>query len=117
MTLCLSLHARQRVIHVPCHLQPFNFMPVYEYRCLQGCENYEIWRSIHERSKATDCPACGSAGERVFTPPMTLSGSIRLKVENKEPRVVRKETPNTSTSGKPRLRESTTRPWMVNRGC
>lgn len=92
-------------------------MPVYEFRCIQGCENYEVWRSIQERSNATDCPACGGTGERVFTPPMTLSGSLRLKVESKEPRVVRKETSSATTSGKPRLRESTTRPWMVNRGC
>jgi putative FmdB family regulatory protein len=92
-------------------------MPVYEFRCIQGCENYEVWRSIQQRTMATDCPSCGGSGERVFTPPMTLSGTLRLKVENKEPKVVRKEAKESAASGRSRLRENTTRPWMVNRGC
>jgi putative FmdB family regulatory protein len=97
------------------HSRHLQIMPVYEFRCTEGCENYEVWRSIQERSRATDCPLCGSEGERVFSPPMTLSGTLRLKVENKEPRLVRKSSE--SKEGKPRLRESTSRPWMLNRGC
>ena len=46
---------------------------------------------------------------------MSLSGSFRLKQEQSEPRLVRKETKE--ATGKPRLKESGTRPWMLNRGC
>jgi hypothetical protein len=47
---------------------------------------------------------------------MTLTGSLRLKKEVAEPRLVRKEV-GTSDTPKARLRESGTRPWMLNRGC
>jgi putative FmdB family regulatory protein len=90
-------------------------MPVYEFSCANGCENYEVWRSIDARRSETDCPCCGGNGIRVFNPPMTLSGSLRLKQENPEPRVVRRETsPSAPTA---RLKQSSTRPWMLNRGC
>jgi putative FmdB family regulatory protein len=91
-------------------------MPVYEFSCTQGCDNYEVWRSIDTRQSQTDCPVCGGNGIRVFNPPMTLTGPLRLKREVAEPRLVRKERKEESSS-KPRLRESSTRPWMVNRGC
>ncbi len=90
-------------------------MPVYEYSCTNGCDNYEVWRSIDERHKETNCPTCTGEGIRVFTPVMSLSGPFRLKQEQSEPRLVRKET--TEPTGKPRLKESGTRPWMLNRGC
>ena len=90
-------------------------MPVYEYSCSNGCENYEVWSSIDERHKETNCPTCTAEGVRVFTPVMSLSGSFRLKQEQSEPRLVRKETKE--ATGKPRLKESGTRPWMLNRGC
>lgn len=93
-------------------------MPVYEYSCSNGCENYEVWRRIDERQSRTDCPVCGGQGIRVFNPPMTLSGSFRLKQEHSEPRLVRKQKQVAAPeSPKPRLRESGTRPWMLNRGC
>jgi putative FmdB family regulatory protein len=95
---------------------PLSSMPVYEFSCANGCENYEVWRSIDERKSQTDCPACGGNGIRLFNPPMTLTGSFRLKKEVAEPRLVRKEAGDSNTS-KPRLRESGTRPWMLNRGC
>jgi putative FmdB family regulatory protein len=91
-------------------------MPVYEFSCANGCENYEVWRSIDERKSQTDCPACGGNGIRLFNPPMTLTGSFRLKKEVAEPRLVRKAAGDSNTS-RPRLRESGTRPWMLNRGC
>ncbi len=91
-------------------------MPVYEFSCANGCDNYEVWRSIDARQSDTDCPVCGCNGIRVFNPPMTLTGPLRLKRESAEPRVVRKES-GSEGPAKPRLRESTTRPWMVNRGC
>jgi putative FmdB family regulatory protein len=95
---------------------PISAMPVYEFSCANGCENYEVWRSIDERKSQTDCPACGGNGIRLFNPPMTLTGSFRLKKEVAEPRLVRKEAGDSDTA-KPRLRESGTRPWMLNRGC
>jgi putative FmdB family regulatory protein len=90
-------------------------MPVYEYSCSRGCENYEVWRRIDERQCDTNCPVCAAEGTRVFTPVMSLTGNFRLKKEQAEPRLVRKEV--TSTSSRPRLRENSSRPWMLNRGC
>jgi putative FmdB family regulatory protein len=90
-------------------------MPVYEFSCSNGCENYEVWRSIDDRQNNTACPLCGGKGRRVFSPPMMLSGSLRLKQASSEPQLIRKESG--SQQGKPRLKESTTRPWMLNRGC
>lgn len=90
-------------------------MPVYEYSCSNGCENYEVWCTIDERQSKTNCPVCAAEGKRVFTPVMSLTGSFRLKQEQSEPRLVRKET--TPQTGKPRLKQSATRPWMLNRGC
>jgi putative FmdB family regulatory protein len=90
-------------------------MPVYEFSCTNGCDNYEVWRSIEARSSETDCPVCSGNGRRVFNPPMTLSGPLRLKQESAEPRLVRKETRGTETRS--RLKQSGTRPWMLNRGC
>jgi len=90
-------------------------MPVYEYSCTKGCDNYEVWRRIDDRQVNTACPACSAAGRRVFTPIASLSGPLRLKQEQAEPRLVRKEA--REASGKPRLKESGTRPWMLNRGC
>ena len=90
-------------------------MPVYEFSCQKGCDNYEVWRTINERATATECPQCGEPGQRVFSPPMTLSGPLRLKVENAEPRLLRKSV---GSESKPRLREATgSRPWMLNRDC
>lgn len=90
-------------------------MPVYEFSCSNGCENYEVWRSISERQSATDCPNCGKSGKRVFSPPMTLCGPLRLKTESSEPQIVRRSV---GSETKPRLKEATgSRPWMLNRDC
>jgi putative FmdB family regulatory protein len=93
----------------------FLTMPVYEFSCSNGCDRYEVWRSIDQRDVNTDCPSCGTTGQRIYSPPMTLSGPLRLKVENREPRLIRKSTEG---EAKPRLKEAaSTRPWMLNRGC
>ena len=90
-------------------------MPVYEFSCSNDCDNYEVWRSIDQRDYNTDCPACGLKGTRVFSPPMTLSGPLRLKVESPEPRIIRKSNKDES---KTRLKNvNGSRPWMLNRGC
>ena len=91
-------------------------MPVYEFACpTKQCPTYEVWRSISDRDKKTECPECGGQGKRLFNPPMMLTGDLRLKTERKEPQLVTKKV--RETSNKPRLQESTTRPWMLNRGC
>ena len=90
-------------------------MPIYEFQCPSDqCATYEVWRQIDQRTVNTNCPSCGKEGKRIFSPPMTLSSSLRLKVENKEPQVVRRTT---QEPRKPQLRQSDTRPWMLNRGC
>jgi putative FmdB family regulatory protein len=90
-------------------------MPVYEFSCSNGCDNYEVWRTIDQRETNTECPSCGVSGQRVFSPPMTLCGPLRLKVENSEPRMVRKTI---KEEPKPRLKDAKgARPWMLNRGC
>lgn len=90
-------------------------MPVYEFSCSNGCDSYEVWRTIEERSSATECPACGEPGKRVYSPPLTLCGPLRLKVESREPQLIRKTI---GSESKPRLREAAgSRPWMVNRDC
>jgi len=40
---------------------------------------------------------------------------LQAQVETKEPKLVRKQSQEPSKS--PRLRENTSRPWMLNRGC
>ncbi|MFM9109213.1 MAG: FmdB family zinc ribbon protein [Prochlorococcaceae cyanobacterium] len=90
-------------------------MPVYEFSCINGCENFEIWRTIAERDSHTECPGCGTSGQRIFSPPMALCGPLRLKVESSEPRIVRKSQED---GPKARLKNSQgNRPWMLNRGC
>lgn len=92
-------------------------MPVYEFSCPQGCDNYEIWRSIDARSVDTQCPECGGDGKRLFSPPMALCGPLRLKQERSEPRLVRK---NNGATAEPKAKLKSTqgaRPWMLNRGC
>jgi putative FmdB family regulatory protein len=94
-------------------------MPLYEFRCtnsVASCPSYEVWRAINERGVDTQCPGCGAQGQRVYSPPMTLSSGLRLKQERREPELVRRSR-DRQDPVRPRLRESTTRPWMVNRGC
>jgi putative FmdB family regulatory protein len=91
-------------------------MPVYEFSCPQGCDTYEIWRSIDQRSVDTQCPECGGEGKRLFNPPMALCGPLRLKQESREPRLVR--TSSGSGEARPKLKNTQgARPWMLNRGC
>ena len=91
-------------------------MPVYEFSCPQGCDNYEIWRSIDARSVDTQCPDCGGEGKRIFSPPVALCGPLRIKQECREPKLVKKQTGGAEP--KARLKENQgMRPWMLNRGC
>ncbi|OUT72148.1 MAG: hypothetical protein CBB79_06695 [Synechococcus sp. TMED19] len=93
-------------------------MPIYEYICSQNdCGQYEVWRSIDSRDVNTECPSCGEKGKRIYSAPMTLTGKFRLKVESKEPKLVKKSQVQDRNEAKPRLRASPDRPWMLNRGC
>ncbi|WP_114990828.1 FmdB family zinc ribbon protein [Synechococcus sp. UW179A] len=92
-------------------------MPIYEFLCEENnCGQYEIWATIQDRSKNTLCPKCGGAGQRVYSPPLTLTGTLRLKTSTKEPKLVRGED-LIDNRVKPRLKQSDSRPWMLNRGC
>ena len=92
-------------------------MPIYEFLCEENhCGQYEIWATIKDRPKNTICPKCGGAGQRIYSPPLTLTGTLRLKESTKEPKIVRGEE-LMDNRVKPRLKESTSRPWMINRGC
>lgn len=92
-------------------------MPVYEFACKAStCPTYEIWRPIDERAVSTECPVCGGEGKRIFNPIMSLTPTLRLKQERKEPELVKIQT-KSNDAPKPRLKESGTRPWMLNRGC
>ena len=91
-------------------------MPVYEFSCPQGCDDYEIWRTIDQRNLDTRCPQCGGDGQRLFSPPVALSGPLRLKQESREPTLMRKS--NGIPEKKPQLKSTQgARPWMLNRGC
>jgi putative FmdB family regulatory protein len=91
-------------------------MPVYEFSCPQGCEDYEIWRSIDQRSVKTQCPECGTEGKRLFSPPVALCGPLRLKEESREPKIVRKSSGPSEAKAKLKTSQGA-RPWMLNRGC
>lgn len=42
-------------------------MPVYDYRCTECNERFEVSRPMGT-SQAENCPSCGSVAKRVFTP-------------------------------------------------
>jgi putative FmdB family regulatory protein len=84
-------------------------MPLYEYKCEDGCGNFDAWKTISERDQASHCPICDKSARRIFSPPMLLSGSLRLKQENLEPTIVQRTTP----PPQPQLKSHAGRPWMV----
>lgn len=87
-------------------------MPLYEFRC-EDCGVFELWRSIVEATAPAHCPDCEVVGRRIFSPPALLSGSLRLKQEQREPHLVQRDRePKT-----PRVRQhSGSRPWMIGHG-
>ncbi|MDL5052288.1 zinc ribbon domain-containing protein [Oscillatoria laete-virens NRMC-F 0139] len=84
-------------------------MPLYDFRC-GTCGNFEKWRSLAELSTPMHCPQCNAVAQRLFSPPMILTGNLRLRNEQPEPkRVQRTQEPET-----PRNREHRgSRPWMI----
>ena len=85
-------------------------MPLYEFRC-DDCGVFEAWRTLAERDTPASCPHCQQMGKRIFSPPALLSGSLRLKVENPEPQLVKRE--REPERPKPRVHEGG-RPWMLS---
>jgi putative FmdB family regulatory protein len=85
-------------------------MPLYEFRC-DDCGVFDEWRSLAECNNPANCPSCEEPAKKVFAAPMLLSGSMRLKQENPEPKLVKRDRePET-----PRLRSHADgRPWMIN---
>ena len=70
-------------------------MPAYDYRC-RFCETcFEVIRSFGEAHKA-ECPACGSAAKRVFTPVgVVFKGSGFHNTDYRKPSAT--TTPDTPT--------------------
>jgi len=84
-------------------------MPLYEYRC-EECGTFDQWRTISQCNEPAFCPQCEKTAQRIFSPPMLLSGSLRFKKESKEPSLVQKEIIPKS----PKVKEhSGGRPWML----
>src|SRR6476646_10377369 len=64
-------------------------VPLYEFRC-HACGLFDLWRTMAESDSPAYCPSCQEPAKRIFSPPMLLSGSLRLKQENPEPTLVKR---------------------------
>jgi len=85
-------------------------MPLYEFRC-QDCGVFDQWRTLAEFDAPAYCPTCEKSARRVFSAPMLLSGSLRLKRENPEPQLVKRDR----EPEKPKVRSHADgRPWMIS---
>lgn len=84
-------------------------MPLYEFRC-EGCGIFDVWRSIAESTSSADCPTCEAPAKRIFSPPAVLSGVLRLKRENPEPQLVKRETEPPAPKNRS---HPGGRPWMI----
>ncbi|HEY9657773.1 MAG TPA: zinc ribbon domain-containing protein [Allocoleopsis sp.] len=84
-------------------------MPLYEFQC-DECGLFDQWRTMAECNDPAHCPHCERIARRVFSPPALLSGSLRLKKENREPQVVKREL----EPKQPRAKSHEGgRPWMI----
>jgi putative FmdB family regulatory protein len=84
-------------------------MPLYEYRCTTDCGIFEEWRSLAEVSQPSHCPTCNQPAKRIFSPPALLSGSLRLKQENLEPQLIKRDLEPKQA----RVKSHGGRPWMI----
>jgi len=64
-------------------------MPLYEFRC-EDCGAFDVWRPMAESSDPAHCPECNERGKRIFSPPMTLSRTVRIKKVSSEPELVKR---------------------------
>jgi putative FmdB family regulatory protein len=85
-------------------------MPLYEFRC-HDCGIFDEWRMMAESNAPAYCPSCQKQAKRVFSAPAVLSGSLRLKQENPEPHLVKRNR----ELEQPRVKNhSGGRPWMIS---
>lgn len=85
-------------------------MPLYEFKC-NDCGTFDLWRTMAESSSPADCPTCQTAARRIFSPPMLLSGSLRLsKTAKPEPKLVKRD----GEPEPPKLKSPQGRPWMIS---
>jgi putative FmdB family regulatory protein len=86
-------------------------VPLYEFRC-DGCGVFDLWRTMAESDHPASCPTCQGSARRIFSPPMLLSGSLRLKRENPEPQLVKRPEREPE---RPKARSHAGgRPWMIS---
>ena len=85
-------------------------MPLYEFRC-DECGVFDAWRTMAECNTPAQCPHCQRTARRIFSAPAVLSGSLRLKKENPEPQLVKRD--KEPERPKPRSHEGG-RPWMIS---
>lgn len=84
-------------------------MPLYEFRC-DDCGIFDLWRSMSESMALAHCPDCEAPAKRIFSPPAVLSRSLRLKRENPEPQVIKRETEPEASKVRSHMGG---RPWMI----
>jgi putative FmdB family regulatory protein len=85
-------------------------MPLYDFKC-ETCGIFDKWRPLAESDTPVLCPSCETVAKRIFSPPMILTGKLRLKgQENREPQVIkRSEEPLPQRNREHRGG----RPWMI----
>jgi len=85
-------------------------MPLYEFKC-NDCGVFDMWRIMAESSIPAHCPVCEKIASRIFSPPMLLSSSLRLKKADPEPQLVKRLDQPVA----PKLQtHADGRPWMIN---
>lgn len=84
-------------------------MPLYEFRC-DKCGCFDVWRAMAESSNPAYCPSCQEPANRIFSPPALLSSSLRLKKENSDPQLVKRDTEPVQSKLKSHAHG---RPWML----
>ena len=60
-------------------------MPVYAFKCAE-CGPFDVVRPASEAAVPANCPQCGGAARRIFTPPglALLDKPIRTALETEE---------------------------------
>lgn len=63
-------------------------MPVYEYKCKKCANRFE--ELVRLNDPAPDCPKCGAAAERLFSPSAAVStGKTQTRAKNAARRVAK----------------------------
>jgi len=84
-------------------------MPLYEFRC-DNCGVFDEWKTMAESSSPAVCSTCQKPARRIFSIPNLLSGSLRLKQENREPQLVKRD----NEPERPKIKSHQgSRPWMI----